>query len=159
MVFSALVPTLAWRRPSTAGVSAAWSTLVMGTRIQSPDLKRRAFGTAVSGAAPAALSCGPNSPTTLRSCSRVALIQFRLEGGSVGAGIRKLSRDRRATCATQFEHPQSATCFTDTASGGRRSARAVSRTARSAWGCAARWVADHGVAGAESRRHRLPLRY
>jgi len=45
MVLSALVPTLARRRPSIAGVSAAWSTLAMGTRMQWPDLKRRAFGT------------------------------------------------------------------------------------------------------------------
>jgi len=45
MVLSALVPTLAGRRPSIAGVSAAWSTLAMGTRMQWPDLKRRAFGT------------------------------------------------------------------------------------------------------------------
>ena len=37
--------TLAWRRPSIAGVSAAWSALVMGTRMESPDLKRRAVGT------------------------------------------------------------------------------------------------------------------
>jgi len=45
MVLSALVPTLAWRRPGIAGVSAAWSTLVIGTRMQWRDLKRRAFGT------------------------------------------------------------------------------------------------------------------